>query len=121
MSLLVTLANAIVQAIGTDLYAEARKVICRGLGRLAKRSQLEIDVEDSRKRLSKDSSNRGAEIKRWNTILEDLAGAGPDAEHLMATVLSELVEINDKQAVRQMGYAGRDQYNIIGHPTIINR
>jgi hypothetical protein len=115
---IVTIANSIVQAAGTDLYKQARDLLAHTLSRFVSRRTVATELETTRARLRTGPDLRSAEVERWTRILRDLLAANPGADTELPALSTQLLRLQSGQ-VYQSGYAHRDQYNIAGDSTFI--
>lgn len=118
VDLLATLANSIVQAVGADLYKEARDIIGWGIGGKGRRKKIEASLEATRDRLLMDPNLRASEVGRWIKELQELLAASPSAATELRTA-QEKFQLLLSSGTKQAGVAGRDQYNIAGNATFI--
>jgi hypothetical protein len=118
MEILVALANSIVQAAGSDLYKESRRLLGKSLGRFGERKSLEKKLDIADERLRSNVSLRTDEAERWIEELQRLLAAHPSAEAEFHSLHSQLLRLLSGE-MRQSGTAGRDQYNIVGNTTFI--
>jgi hypothetical protein len=120
IDLLVTFANSIVQAAGTDFYQRCRRFLGRELSRLGRsRKSIEAKFDVTHERVSRDPSLRTAEVQLWTQELSDLLSKDRVAEHDLELLYGQLTRLMSKGKTRQVGIAGRDQYNIGRDATFI--
>jgi hypothetical protein len=118
---LTALAGAIVQAAGADAYKDARRMLGRALGRLGKRKHAEAELDATHERILTDPGCRQEEVRRWVAYLQSMTSTSPEDLDLVRALHAEISGFANRPEVSQMGWAGRDQYNITGNPLIINR
>ncbi|HUY48145.1 MAG TPA: hypothetical protein VMV92_20850 [Streptosporangiaceae bacterium] len=121
MDIPILLANSIVQSAGGDLYKQCRKILGQNFERLGFRQKAVADLDATAKRLRKNPEVRAAEVDRWIYQLKRLLDSNPSAETELNGVYEELVHLLSKPATSQIGFAGRDQYNIGGDATFPGR
>jgi len=114
---LTALATSIVQAAGTDAYAETRHLLGRALGRLRSPTNLQNRLEATRSRLRSDSDQQASETGQWVQVLHELLATDPSAEAGLRALKAQLESRASGQTL-QIGIAGRDQYNIGGNAYI---
>jgi hypothetical protein len=118
VDLLVTLANSIVQAVGADMYKEARDLLGRAFGRKGERKRIEASLGTTRDHLRIDPNLRVSEAERWVTELQELLATNASAASELPTVQKQLLRLLSS-GTKQTGVAGRDQYNIAGDATFV--
>jgi hypothetical protein len=118
VEILVAFANSIVQAAGSDLYKESRRLLGQSLGRFGGRKGLEKKLDITRERLRSNANHQAGEAERWIEELQKLLTAHPSAEAEFYSLHGDLLRLLSGNT-RQSGSVGRDQYNIAGGATFI--
>ena len=121
VNLVVPAAQALVTAMTTSAWEEARAKLAEFFRRHKGQAGLESELDASCARLKASPSQRPSEVVKWAVLLKAIAEASPEAAAgvgLLAAQLAQLTEPMSVARVQQTGIAGRDQYNVGGSLTI---
>lgn len=121
VDLVVPAAQALVSAMTTSAWKEARAKLSEFFRRHKGHAGLERELDASYARLKASPAQRHSEAVKWDVVLKAIAEASPEAAAgvgLLAAQLAQLTEPIPDARIQQTGIAGRDQYNVGGSLTI---
>ena len=121
VDLVVSAAQALVSAMTTSAWEDARAKLSELFRRHKGQAGLESELDASYARLKASPSQRHNEAAKWAVLLKAIAKASPEGEAavgLLAAQLAQLTEPTPDVRIQQAGIAGRDQYNVGGSLTI---
>ena len=121
VDLVVPAAQALVGAMTTSAWEDARSKLSECFRRHKGQAGLEGELDASYARLKASPSQRHNEVAKWAVLLKAIAEASPEAAAavgLLAAQLAQLTEPTPDARIQQTGIAGRDQYNVGGSLTI---
>lgn len=121
VDLVVPAAQALVGAMTTSAWEDARAKLSEFFRRHKGQAGLEGELDASCARLKARPSQRHNEVAKWAVLLKAIAESSPEAAAavgLLAAQLAQLTEPTPDARIQQTGIAGRDQYNVGASLTI---
>jgi hypothetical protein len=121
MDLLVPAAQALVSAMTTNAWEEARAKLSEFFRKHKDQGRLQGELDASYARLMADPSQRDSEAGRWAVLLKAVAEVSPEAAVGIGLLAAQLAPLSGTTAgarIQQTGLAGRNQYNVGGSLTI---